>query len=39
MGTVTLAAIKIGQIMLGLSPLTTVVGASIFVVIYAAIAV
>ncbi|MGA0846063.1 MAG: sodium:solute symporter family protein, partial [Luteolibacter sp.] len=37
MGTVTLAAIKIGSVMLGLSPLVTVVGASIFVVIYAAI--
>lgn len=37
MGTVTLAAIKIGSVMLGLSPLTTVVGASIFVVVYAAI--
>ncbi|MCP5546876.1 MAG: Na+:solute symporter [Akkermansiaceae bacterium] len=37
MGTVTLAAIKIGSVMLGLSPMTTVVGASIFVVVYAAI--
>lgn len=37
MGTVTLAAIKIGGVMLGLSPIQTVVGASIFVVIYAVI--
>lgn len=37
MGTVTLAAIKIGQVMLGLDPWVTVVGASIFVVIYASI--
>ncbi|MCB0288515.1 MAG: hypothetical protein KDE57_17775, partial [Calditrichaeota bacterium] len=29
--------IKIGSVMLGLSPMTTVVGASIFVVVYAAI--
>ena len=36
-GPVTLAAIKIGSVMLGLSPMTTVVGASIFVVVYAAI--
>jgi SSS family solute:Na+ symporter len=37
MGTVTLAAIKIGAVMLNLSPWQTVVGASIVVVIYAAI--
>jgi len=37
MGTVTLAAIKIGGVMLGLSPLTIVVGASIVVVVYAAV--
>ncbi|MFY0650588.1 MAG: Na+:solute symporter [Cyclobacteriaceae bacterium] len=37
MGSVTLAAIKIGAVMLGLSPLTTVVGASIAVVIYASL--
>jgi SSS family solute:Na+ symporter len=37
MGTVTLAAIKIGAVMLNLSPWQTVVGASIVVVIYAAV--
>jgi len=37
MGSVTLAAIKIGAIMLGLQPLQTVVGASVFVVIYASL--
>jgi Na+/proline symporter len=37
MGTVTLAAIKIGAVMLNLAPWQTVVGASIVVVIYAAI--
>lgn len=37
MGSVTLAAIKIGAVMLGLDPLVTVVGASIVVVIYAAL--
>lgn len=37
MGTVTLAAIKIGGVMLGLSPMQTVVGASVFVVIYASL--
>lgn len=37
MGTVTLAAIKIGNIMLGLEPWVVVVGASIVVVIYASI--
>jgi solute:Na+ symporter, SSS family len=37
MGTVTLAAIKIGAVMLNLSPWQTVVGASIVVVIYASI--
>ncbi len=37
MGTVTLAAIKIGGVMLGLTPVQTVVGASIFVVIYAVV--
>jgi SSS family solute:Na+ symporter len=35
MGTVTLAAIKIGAVMLGLKPWVTVIGASIVVVIYA----
>jgi Na+/proline symporter len=35
MGTVTLAAIKIGAVMLNLQPWQTVVGASIVVVIYA----
>jgi len=34
MASVTLAAIKIGAVMFGLSPLITVVGASIVVVIY-----
>ncbi|MEM1085157.1 MAG: sodium:solute symporter family protein [Verrucomicrobiota bacterium] len=37
MGTVTLAAIKIGGVMLGTTPFQTVFFASIFVVIYAAI--
>ena len=36
MGSVTLAAIKIGGVMLGLDPWVVVVGASIVVVIYAA---
>ncbi|MQY77704.1 MAG: Na+:solute symporter, partial [Bacteroidetes bacterium] len=35
MGTVTLAAIKIGAVMIGLKPWVTVVGASVVVVIYA----
>ncbi len=35
MGTVTLAAIKIGDVMFGLKPLVTVVSASLIVVIYA----
>lgn len=37
MGSVSLAAIKIGGVMLGTDPLTTIVGASIFVVIYASL--
>jgi len=37
MGSVTLAAIKIGGVMLGLPPWVVVVGASIVVVIYAAL--
>lgn len=37
MGSVTLAAIKIGAIMLGLAPWVVVVGASIVVVIYSAL--
>ncbi len=37
MGSVTLAAIKIGSVMLGLPPLMIVVGASIGVVIYASL--
>ncbi|MBN2416457.1 Na+:solute symporter [bacterium] len=37
MGTVSLAAIKIGAVMFGLSPLTTVVMASVCVVIYSAL--
>lgn len=37
MGTVTLAAIKIGAVMFGLPPLYTVVGASLGVVIYASL--
>jgi len=37
MGSVSLAAIKIGGVMLGTSPLVTIVGASIFVVIYASL--
>ncbi len=36
MGTVTLAAIKIGGVMLGLQPWIIVVGASVVVVLYAA---
>ncbi|MDH5604288.1 MAG: Na+:solute symporter, partial [Cyclobacteriaceae bacterium] len=37
MGTVSLAAIKIGGVMLGLDPITVIVGASIVVVLYAAL--
>jgi solute:Na+ symporter, SSS family len=37
MGSVTLAAIKIGGVMLGLEPWVVVVGASLVVVIYAAL--
>ena len=37
MGTVTLAAIKIGAVMLNLAPWQTVVGASIVVVIYSSL--
>ncbi|MEQ9306821.1 MAG: hypothetical protein RJQ14_23095 [Marinoscillum sp.] len=37
MGSVTLAAIKIGAVMLGLEPWVVVVGASIVVVIYASL--
>jgi Na+/proline symporter len=37
MGSVTLAAIKIGGVMLGLAPWVVVVGASVVVVIYAAL--
>jgi len=37
MGTVSLAAIKIGAVMFGLSPLTTIVIASVCVVIYSAL--
>jgi solute:Na+ symporter, SSS family len=37
MGSVSLAAIKIGGVMLGTSPLTTIVGASVFVVLYASL--
>ncbi len=37
MGSVSLAAIKIGGVMLGTSPLATIVGASVFVVIYASL--
>jgi len=37
MGTVTLAAIKIGAVMLGLKPWVTVIGASVVVVIYASL--
>ena len=37
MGTVTLAAIKIGAVMFGLEPWVTVVGASLAVVIYASL--
>lgn len=35
MGTVSLAAIKIGAVMFGLSPMQVIIGASIVVVIYA----
>ncbi len=35
MGTVSLAAIKIGAVMFGLSPMEVIIGASIVVVIYA----
>lgn len=37
MGTVSLAAIKIGAVMLGIKPWITVVGASLVVVIYASL--
>ncbi len=37
MGTVTLAAIKIGSIMFGLEPLTIVISISVIVVIYSAL--
>jgi len=37
MGTVTLAAIKIGAVMLGLKPWVTVVGASVVVVLYSSL--
>jgi Na+/proline symporter len=37
MGSVSLAAIKIGGVMLGTSPLATIVGASVFVVLYASL--
>ena len=37
MGTVSLAAIKIGGVMLGLDPVTVIVGASVVVVLYAAL--
>jgi Na+/proline symporter len=37
MGSVTLAAIKIGAVMLGLDPWVSVVGASIVVVVYASL--
>jgi SSS family transporter len=37
MGSVTLAAIKIGAVMLGLDPWVSVVGASVVVVIYASL--
>lgn len=37
MGTVTLAAIKIGSIMFGLAPITIVISLSIIVVIYSAL--
>ncbi len=37
MGTVTLAAIKIGAVMFGLPPVQTVIGASLGVVIYASL--
>ena len=35
MGTVSLAAIKIGAVMFGLTPMQVIIGASIVVVIYA----
>lgn len=37
MGSVSLAAIKIGGVMLGTGPLVTIIGSSIFVVIYASL--
>lgn len=37
MGSVSLAAIKIGGVMLGTDPFVTIVGASVFVVIYASL--
>lgn len=37
MGTVTLAAIKIGAVMFGIPPVATVIGASVGVVIYASL--
>jgi len=37
MGTVTLAAIKIGAVMLGLKPWVTVIGASVVVVLYSSL--
>jgi len=37
MGTVSLAAIKIGAVILNLDPYTTIIGASVVVVIYASI--
>ncbi|QQL44733.1 hypothetical protein G3M56_012755 [Sulfuriroseicoccus oceanibius] len=37
MGSVSLAAIKIGGVMLGTGPFVTIVGASVFVVIYASL--
>jgi len=37
MGSVSLAAIKIGGVMLGTTPFVTIVGASVFVVIYASL--
>jgi len=37
MGSVTLAAIKIGEVMFGLPPIIIVISASVFVVIYTAI--
>ncbi len=37
MGSVSLAALKIGGVMLGTGPVVTIVGASVFVVIYASL--